>query len=257
MSKSLGNVTAPQEVIGQLRRRHPAALGDEHRRHRGPAHRPGDPEAAGGALPPHPQHAALAARRPRRLLGRRARAACRAAGAGALGAAPAGGAGRAACAAPSRSTTGPAWCRSCTASATPTSRPSTSTSARTRSTATPRTARGAAPRARCWTCCTATSAPGSRRCWCSPRRRRGWRASRRGGEHPPARLPGRAGGMARRRAGARNGRACGKRAAPPRGSWRRPGAPATIGSSLQAEDRPSPPTTPTASCSRRRPGKRC
>ena len=110
MSKSLGNVTAPAGGDRALRRRHPAALGDEHRRHRGPAHRPGDPEAAGGALPPHPQHAALAARRPRRLLGRRAPAARRAAGAGALGAAPAGGAGRAACAAPSPRTTGPAWC---------------------------------------------------------------------------------------------------------------------------------------------------
>ena len=62
------------------------------RHHRGPAHRPGDPEAAGRAVPPPAQHAALAARQPRRLHAGRARAGRRDAGAGTLGAAPPGGA---------------------------------------------------------------------------------------------------------------------------------------------------------------------
>ena len=35
MSKSLGNVTAPQQVTDKLGRRHPAAVGDERRHHRG------------------------------------------------------------------------------------------------------------------------------------------------------------------------------------------------------------------------------
>ncbi len=75
-----------------VRRRHPQALGHVIGLHRGPAHRPRDPQAAGRALPPHPQHAALAARRARRLLGRGARRRGRDAGARALGSAPARGA---------------------------------------------------------------------------------------------------------------------------------------------------------------------
>jgi isoleucyl-tRNA synthetase len=76
----------------QDRRRHPAPLGDEHRRHRGPADRQDHPGTAGRALPPHPQHAALAARQPRRLRGGREGPARPAPRAGTLGAAPAGGA---------------------------------------------------------------------------------------------------------------------------------------------------------------------
>ena len=163
MSKSLGNVTAPAGSDRALRRRHPAPLGDEHRRHRGPAHRPGDPEAAGGALPPHPQHAALAARRPRRLLGRRAPAARRAAGAGALGAPPSGGAGRPRARRRRLARLGRRGPGAARLLQQRPLAPSTSTSARTRSTATPRTARGAAPSARCSTCSTATSAP-----WLAP-----------------------------------------------------------------------------------------
>ena len=63
MSKSLGNVIAPQEVGEQIRRRDPAAVGDDVRHHRGPAHRPGNPQAAGRTVSPAAQHAALAAGR--------------------------------------------------------------------------------------------------------------------------------------------------------------------------------------------------
>ena len=54
-----------------------------------------------------------------------------------------------------RATTGPASIRSCTISAPPICRPSTSTSARTRSTATGPTACAGAPRAPCWITCIA------------------------------------------------------------------------------------------------------
>ena len=63
MSKSLGNVTAPQDVMRPERRRHPAPLGGRHRLHRGPAHRPGDPEVPGRRLSPAAQHLALSAGR--------------------------------------------------------------------------------------------------------------------------------------------------------------------------------------------------
>ena len=69
MSKSLGNITAPQDGVRPVRRRHPAPVGGRHRLHRGPAHRPGDPEAPGRGLSPPAQHAALPAGQPRRLLG--------------------------------------------------------------------------------------------------------------------------------------------------------------------------------------------
>ena len=69
MSKSLGNITAPQDGVRPVRRRHPAPVGGRHRLHRGPAHRPGDPEAPGRRLSPAAQHAALPAGQPRRLLG--------------------------------------------------------------------------------------------------------------------------------------------------------------------------------------------
>ena len=88
MSKSLGNVIAPQEVIEQVRRRHPAPLGGglatiaEDLRIGN-----GDPEAARRSLSPPAQHAALSAGRARRLRRGRARRRCRDAGAGALGAA--------------------------------------------------------------------------------------------------------------------------------------------------------------------------
>ena len=133
MSKSLGNVIAPQTVMRAERRRHPAPVGGRLRLHRGSAHRPGDPEAPRRRLSPAAQHAALSAGRldgysatPRRSRLRddaRARA---------LGAAPPGRARRA----------GPASGRGlrlprdrpprCTISAPSICRPSISTSARTR-----------------------------------------------------------------------------------------------------------------------------
>ena len=138
MSKSLGNVTAPQEVDRQMRRRHPAALGDD-----------SDVTEDLRIGPEILKQQAELYRRLRNtlrwLLGslagfedERARARGGDAGAGALGAAPADrswtrGSGRRC-----RATTGPASIRSCTTSAPPTSRRSTSTCARTRSTATAR-----------------------------------------------------------------------------------------------------------------------
>ena len=89
MSKSIGNVTAPAGCDEAVRRRHPAPVGDEFRHRARPAHRPGDPQAAGGTVSPHPQHAALAARQRRRLHRGRDRALCGAAGTRTLGAAPA------------------------------------------------------------------------------------------------------------------------------------------------------------------------
>ena len=167
MSKSLGNVVAPAAGLGQVRRRHPAAVGDDVGHRRGFADRPRNPQAAGRTLPPSAQHAALAAGQPGRLYRGRARAARREM--------------------PelerwvlhrlaeldaqvrSRrrdATTGPGCIRRCTLSAPPISRPSISTSARTRSIATGRTACAGAPRAPCWTICIAAWPPGSRRCWC-------------------------------------------------------------------------------------------
>ena len=61
----------------------------------------------------------------------------------------------------------------CSSSPPSTSRPSTSTSARTRSTATPAPARAAAPPAPCSTRSSTASSPGSRRCCPSPWRRSG------------------------------------------------------------------------------------
>ena len=66
MSKSLGNTTAPEEVIAPVRRRHPAALGGAGRLRRRPAHRAGDPQGHRRQLPPPAQHPALPARRARR-----------------------------------------------------------------------------------------------------------------------------------------------------------------------------------------------
>ena len=85
----------------QVRRRHPAPVGDDLRHHRRSAHRPGNPQAAGRAVSPPAQHAALAAGQPRRLHRGRARARGGHAGAGTLGAAPAGRARRAGPRAPS------------------------------------------------------------------------------------------------------------------------------------------------------------
>ena len=55
--------------VRPVRRRHPAPVGGRHRLHRGPAHRPGDPEAPVRGLSPAAQHAALPAGQPRRLRG--------------------------------------------------------------------------------------------------------------------------------------------------------------------------------------------
>ncbi len=89
MSKSLGNTTAPAGRHPAVRRRHPAPLGRADRLFRRPAHRPGDPQGHRRQLPPPAQHAALPARRPRRLRRGRARRAGGDARARALGAAPA------------------------------------------------------------------------------------------------------------------------------------------------------------------------
>ena len=74
---------------GQVRRRYPAPLGDDVRHVRGPAHRSRDPQAAGRAVSPPAQHAALAARQCGRLHRSRERAVRRHAGVGKMGAAPA------------------------------------------------------------------------------------------------------------------------------------------------------------------------
>ena len=73
--------------VRPVRRRHPAPVGGRHRLHRGPAHRPGDPEAPGRGLSPAAQHLALPAGQPRRLLGGGEGGLCRHARARALGAA--------------------------------------------------------------------------------------------------------------------------------------------------------------------------
>ena len=62
MSKSLGNVVAPEAVAKQVRRRYPAPVGADVRHHRGPAHRPGNPQAAGRTVSPPAQHPPLGAR---------------------------------------------------------------------------------------------------------------------------------------------------------------------------------------------------
>ena len=77
MSKSLGNVVAPQEVVDAKRRRHPAPLGRRLGLFRRSAHRHGDPEVPGRRLSPAAQHAALSARRARRLQRRRSALAAR------------------------------------------------------------------------------------------------------------------------------------------------------------------------------------
>ena len=69
------------------RRRHPAAVGRRLGLCRGSAHRPGDPEAPWRRLSPAAQHAALSARRARRLFagrGGRRRGRCRSSSAGCL-----------------------------------------------------------------------------------------------------------------------------------------------------------------------------
>ena len=77
MSKSLGNVDRAAGRHEAERRRHPAAVGRRLRLRRGSAHRPRDPEAYGRRLSPAAQHAALSARRARRV--HAGRDACRAA----------------------------------------------------------------------------------------------------------------------------------------------------------------------------------
>ncbi len=81
----------------QIRRRYPATLGDDVRHLGRPAHRPGDPEATGRAVPPPAQYAALAAWQPRRLHRGRASGSRGDAGAREVGAAPAVGTGGAYC----------------------------------------------------------------------------------------------------------------------------------------------------------------
>ena len=70
-------------------RGHPAPVGRERRHHGGPADRAGDPEAAGGAVPPPAEHAAVAAGEPGRVPRRGAGGGGGPAGVGAVGAAPA------------------------------------------------------------------------------------------------------------------------------------------------------------------------
>ncbi len=75
MTKSKGNVIAPQQVMDDARRRHPAPVGRVHRLLGRALDLERDPEARRGDLPAHPQHAALPAREPRRLRSRARRAA--------------------------------------------------------------------------------------------------------------------------------------------------------------------------------------
>ena len=89
MSKSLGNVTAPQDVIEAVRRRHPAHVGVRVGLRRRPAHRPGNPQDHGRDLPQAAQHHPLDARHPRAFPRRGPRRAGADAGAGAADAAPA------------------------------------------------------------------------------------------------------------------------------------------------------------------------
>ena len=88
MSKSLGNVVAPEEVTKQYGADILRLWVMSSRHQRGSPHRQGDPQAAGRTLSPPAQHAALAARQPRRVQRERARERRRDARAGALGAAP-------------------------------------------------------------------------------------------------------------------------------------------------------------------------
>ncbi len=73
MSKSVGNVVAPQDVMKTVRRRHPAAVGGGVGLFGRPADRPGDPEDVRRDLPQAAQHAALDARHARPLRGAAAR----------------------------------------------------------------------------------------------------------------------------------------------------------------------------------------
>ncbi len=177
MSKSLGNVTAPQEVSDTLgadilRLWVMNSDTDQDLRIGKEILQP-----AGRALSPAAQHAALAAGGAGRLRRGRAPAGGGDAGAGALGAAPAGRARRAGRARGADARVGRRVCRRCMRSAPPTCRRSTSTCARTRSIATRPRARAAAPPAPCSTCCTGRSPAGWRRCWYSPPRRPGRRGS--------------------------------------------------------------------------------
>ena len=134
--------------VRPVRRRHPAPVGGRHRLHRGPAHRPGDPEAPGRGLSPAAQHAALPPGQPRRLLGGASRwptPTCPSSSAGCCIAWPS-----------SMRRSGKRWRiststgsrPSCTISAPSISRPSISTSARTRSIAMRPSRCAGAPRAR-------------------------------------------------------------------------------------------------------------
>ncbi len=67
MSKSLGNVIAPQKVRQHARRRRAAPLGRRDRLRERDERVGRDPEAHGGFLPAHAQHRALPARQPARL----------------------------------------------------------------------------------------------------------------------------------------------------------------------------------------------
>ena len=72
MSKSKGNVVSPQKVSRHARRRNPAAVGGGDRLFGRAVDLRRDPEARGGKLSPHPQHAALPARQHVRFRSRRA-----------------------------------------------------------------------------------------------------------------------------------------------------------------------------------------
>ena len=136
MSKSLGNIIAPQEVCDQNGADILRLWVVAHRLHRRPAHRPGDPAStrprpiAGCATPSATCWAPRRLRRAERVEPERH------AGARALGAAPPGRARRRGAARRSTISTSTASPPRCTISAPTTCRRSTSTSARTRSTAT-------------------------------------------------------------------------------------------------------------------------
>ncbi len=89
MSKSLGNVIAPQDVIEEFRRRHPADVGVRLRLRRRSAHRPGNPEDHDRDLSQAAQHHPLDARQPRAFPRRGPHRAGEDAGAGAADAASA------------------------------------------------------------------------------------------------------------------------------------------------------------------------
>ena len=66
MSKSLGNVVTPQEVIKQSGRRYSAVVGGICRLFRGSSYRAGNPENLGRCLPEDAQHVAMDAWQPLR-----------------------------------------------------------------------------------------------------------------------------------------------------------------------------------------------